>query len=63
MVKFSNKLKNPYFWGHAEFQKKLMSQSQENSGQKDGRTDRQILIHRTLPVTAWGPKCKYFRLC
>ena len=37
---------------HAEFQRKLMSQFQENfrtEGRKDGRTD---LIHRTLPVTA-----------
>ena len=46
-----------------EFQKKLMSQSQENlwtEGWKDGRKGRrkkgQTLIHRTLPATAGGPK-------
>ena len=42
---------------HAEFQKKLMSQSKENFwtvGLKEGHT----LIQRTLPITAWGPKKK-----
>ena len=40
---------------YAEFQKKLMGQSQENfwmEGQKDGQTP----IHRTLPAMAGGPK-------
>ena len=36
---------------HAEFQKKLKSQSLENF-QTEGRTDGQTLIHRTLPATA-----------
>ena len=50
---------DPYH--HAEFQKKLISQSQENSqmeGKKDRRTegqkDRQ-LIHRTLLARAGAP--------
>ena len=54
---------------HAEFQKKLSSQSQENfnkEGRKDGRTelegqkDGQTLIHRTLPATSRGPKTHFY---
>ena len=54
---------------HAEFQKKLRSQSQENfnkEGRKDGRTelegqkDGQTLIHRTLPATSRGPKTHFY---
>ena len=44
---------------HADFQKKLMRLSQENfrtERRKDGRTDRQTLIYRTLLATAGGPK-------
>ena len=43
---------------YAKFQKKLMSQSQENvqvNGRTDGRRDRQTLFYRTLPVEARGP--------
>ena len=39
---------------HAEFQKKLMSQSLENFW-TDGRTDRQTLFYRIFPATAAGP--------
>ena len=40
---------------HANFQKKLMRQSQENlctDGRTDGRRDRQILFYATLPAEA-----------
>ena len=39
---------------HAEFHKKLMSQSLENFW-TDRRTDGQTLFYRTLPATAAGP--------
>ena len=45
------------------FRKKQLANPKKTSGQiesrmageKDGRTDRQTLIHRTLPETAGGP--------
>ena len=39
---------------HAQFQKKLMSQSWENV-RRDRRMDGQILFYRTLPAEAGGP--------
>ena len=39
----------------AEFQKKIMSQSQENF-ETDGKMDGQTLFYRTLLATVGGPK-------
>ena len=44
---------------YATFQKKLMRQFRGNlqtDGRTDGRSEGQTLFHRTLPVTAGGPK-------
>ena len=52
-----NKTWGPYH--HAEFQKKLMSQSQENfwtDARTEGRMDQQTIFHRTLPATTRGTK-------
>ena len=43
---------------HAKFEKKLMSQSQENlwtDGRTDRKRDRQTLFYRTLPADSGGP--------